>query len=67
MITAIDVLKYGAGARLMSTNLRIGLSLSPVCFRSDDVRPSNKDGDEREVHEKKVLYLGLVLNSLLKV
>ena len=23
MITAIDVLKYGGGARLMSTNLRI--------------------------------------------
>ena len=45
----------------------LGLSLSPVCFRSDDVRPSNKDGDEKEIHEKKVLYLGLVFNSLLKV
>ena len=66
MITAIDVLKYGAGARLMSTNLRIGLSLSPVCFRSDDVRPSNKDGDEKGIQEK-VAYLVLVLNFPLKV
>ena len=64
MITAIDVLKYGAGARLMSTNLRIGLSLSPVCFRSDDVRPSNKDG-EKGIQEK--VHLVLVLNFPLKV